>query len=191
MAQGSDNIQSVAELKETARKIHEFWGNDITTDVKSVEHLEEMPMQFNLSQNYPNPFNPSTTIEYSLPVNSIQYTVGSIQKTDYGSQRTENRSQNQTLSNQHQESNIQNQTLSNQYQVSSIQPAYRTGRYQVSVSLKVYDILGREVATLVDEQQKPGTYRATFNAGHLSSGVYIYKLQANSFVKTRKMILLK
>jgi hypothetical protein len=177
MARGSDNVQSVAELKKTARKIHEFWGNDIPTGIKPVDHLEEMPKQFHLGQNYPNPFNPATTIEYSLPVSSWQSAVGSQQKTDDGIQKTEFRRQNQSLSNQHQVSSIQNQSLSNQH--------------QVSVSLKVYDILGREVATLVNEQQKPGSYTVQFDAGHLSSGVYVYKLQADGFIKTRKMVLIK
>ncbi len=59
------------------------------------------------------------------------------------------------------------------------------------VSLKVYDIAGSEVATIVNREQAAGEYEFDFNAGSLTSGVYIYKLQAGSFVETRKMILLK
>jgi uncharacterized delta-60 repeat protein len=59
------------------------------------------------------------------------------------------------------------------------------------VSLKVFDVLGNEVATLVNEEKPAGAYQITFNAYGLSSGVYFYKLQAGSFVKTKKMILLK
>ena len=59
------------------------------------------------------------------------------------------------------------------------------------VQLKVYDVLGNEVATLVNESKPAGTYEIEFNASNLSSGVYFYKLQAGSFVETRKMILLK
>ena len=59
------------------------------------------------------------------------------------------------------------------------------------VSLKVYDILGREVATLVNEQKPAGNYEVNFNASSLSSGVYFYKIQSGSFAQVRKMLLLK
>jgi hypothetical protein len=59
------------------------------------------------------------------------------------------------------------------------------------VSLKVYNILGQEVATLVNEVKNPGTYSVRFDASHLSSGVYIYRLQTESFTATKKMILQK
>jgi hypothetical protein len=58
-------------------------------------------------------------------------------------------------------------------------------------SLKVYDVLGKEVATLVNEYRQAGKYETKFNAETLPSGVYFYRLQAGSFVQTRKMILLK
>lgn len=64
------------------------------------------------------------------------------------------------------------------------------------VTLKVYDLLGREVATLVDEYQQAGNYNASFNvetlhATSLPSGVYFYRLQSGSYSETKKMILLK
>ncbi len=59
------------------------------------------------------------------------------------------------------------------------------------VSLKIFDILGREVATLVNENQQTGNYEVTFDASKLSSGIYFYKLQAGFFVETKKMILIK
>jgi hypothetical protein len=58
-------------------------------------------------------------------------------------------------------------------------------------SLKVYDILGNEVATLVDEYRDAGIYEIDFNANYLSSGVYFYTLTAGAFVESRKMILLR
>jgi len=67
------------------------------------------------------------------------------------------------------------------YQVSSISP----------VTLKIYDILGNEVTTLVNEQKDPGYYEVDFNAVSFASGVYIYRLQAGSYVSTKKMILMK
>ena len=59
------------------------------------------------------------------------------------------------------------------------------------VSLKIYDMLGREVVTLVNKQQKAGSYEVAFNASGLSSGVYYYKLIVGSFVESKKMILMK
>jgi len=70
-----------------------------------------------------------------------------------------------------------------------------TIRYQIptaeTVSLKVYDVLGKEVATLVSGRQEAGNYAVPFNASGLSSGMYFYRLQAGSFVETRKMMLVK
>jgi len=60
-----------------------------------------------------------------------------------------------------------------------------------TVSLKVYDVLGKEVMTLVNGRQDAGTYNITLNAVNLSSGVYFYRLQAGNFVATRKMLLVK
>ena len=59
------------------------------------------------------------------------------------------------------------------------------------VVLKVYDILGSEVATLVNQEQNAGSYEVNFDASKLSSGIYFYQLQAGSFIETKKMILLK
>jgi hypothetical protein len=64
-------------------------------------------------------------------------------------------------------------------------PAFR------NVVIKVYDVLGKEVATLVNEEKPAGSYEVQFDASKLSSGIYLYKLQAGSFVKTKKMILMK
>lgn len=62
---------------------------------------------------------------------------------------------------------------------------------QSLVSLIVYNLLGNEVATLVNEYKPAGSYEVEFNASELASGVYFYKLQTGSFVKTKKMVLLK
>ena len=56
-------------------------------------------------------------------------------------------------------------------------------------TLKVYDVLGNEVATLVNEEKPAGTYEIKFDATGFSSGIYFYKLQAGSLVETKKMIL--
>jgi len=59
------------------------------------------------------------------------------------------------------------------------------------VNLKVYDILGNEVMTLVNGQKQAGSYQINFDASNLSSGVYIYQIIADNFVKSKKMLLLK
>lgn len=59
------------------------------------------------------------------------------------------------------------------------------------VILKVYDILGNEIATLVNEEKSSGSYTIEFNAGELSSGIYFYQLKAGDFISTKKLVLLK
>ena len=59
------------------------------------------------------------------------------------------------------------------------------------VTLKIYDVLGNEIATLVDEEKPFGIYEITFFAGNLSSGTYFYQLRTEKFVETKKMVLLK
>jgi photosystem II stability/assembly factor-like uncharacterized protein len=59
------------------------------------------------------------------------------------------------------------------------------------VTMRVYDILGREVTTLVNEEKAAGSYRVNFNAGNLASGVYLYRIQAGNYTSVKKMILIK
>ena len=60
-----------------------------------------------------------------------------------------------------------------------------------NVSIRIFDILGREVSLLVNEFMKPGVYEADFNAADLPSGVYLYKLEAGEFTETKRMVLIK
>ena len=59
------------------------------------------------------------------------------------------------------------------------------------VSIKVYDILGREIVTLINEEKPAGNYKVEFDGTALPSGIYFYRLQAGEFVEAKKMILLK
>ena len=81
-----------------------------------------------------------------------------------------------------------NQNTSLQYAIGSL-PDGKAGRQ--FVILKVYDLLGREVATLVNEEKPVGSYKVSFDASQLPSGVYYYRLQTGDFSQTKKMILLK
>jgi hypothetical protein len=68
-------------------------------------------------------------------------------------------------------------------------------KYQIAtagnVSLKIYDVLGREVALIVDEQKDPGEYNVTWDASSYSSGVYFFKLRAGTFTDVKKMLLVR
>ncbi|MEJ2615306.1 MAG: T9SS type A sorting domain-containing protein, partial [Ignavibacteriaceae bacterium] len=63
--------------------------------------------------------------------------------------------------------------------------------YTSYVVLKVYDILGKEVATLVNEEKSAGIYRINFTANNLSSGVYFYRIQAGNYSAVKKFVLLR
>ncbi len=138
---------------------------------KTVEVFVAPPQNFELAQNYPNPFNPTTTISYVI-VNPDG--IGVKQSTG-----------NSAFAN--------NSTVRLGRSHAPLRFARNDG--VVHVSLKVYDALGREVATLVNEKQVPGKYSVQFDArsavGELSSGIYFYTLRAGNFGQTRKMILMK
>ncbi len=59
------------------------------------------------------------------------------------------------------------------------------------VKLKIYDIIGEEIVTLINEEQTPGKYEVEFDGSNLSSGVYFYKIEAGEFVETKKLVLMK
>jgi hypothetical protein len=102
----------------------------ISNEVTQIHESNIIPEGFKLKQNYPNPFNPTTTIKYSLPVNS-------------------------------------------------------------TVKLTVYNSLGKEVTTLLDGTKNAGNHEINFNASQLSSGIYFYRLDADGFTETKKMLLVK
>jgi hypothetical protein len=72
--------------------------------------------------------------------------------------------------------------------VTSIQYAVSSTKF---VILKVYDVLGNEIVTLINEEKQPGTYKVEFDGTELPSGIYFYKFSAGNVVQTRKMVLLK
>jgi hypothetical protein len=74
-----------------------------------------------------------------------------------------------------------NPSTSIQYAVSNMQ----------FVSIKVYDILGNDIANLVHEEKPAGEYKVEFNGTGLPSGIYFYQLRAGNFVETKKMVLLR
>jgi hypothetical protein len=74
------------------------------------------------------------------------------------------------------------------YSIPNVEMLHATS---LRVMLKIYDVLGREVATLVNEERAAGNYEVKFDGGGLPSGIYFYRLTAGNYVQTRKMILMK
>ena len=74
-------------------------------------------------------------------------------------------------------------------------PAVSNVKGDVNVQINLFDVLGRQVATLVNELKKPGNYTVKFNSNSVNkripSGVYYYQIKAGSFVETKKMMLIK
>ena len=126
---GSDNLQSIVELRKTAKTVQYFYDNYILETV-NVNYLPPSPEYYYLGQNYPNPFNPTTQINYELPVSGL-------------------------------------------------------------VTIKVFNILGKEISTLVNEEKEAGKYQIDFSSAGLSSGVYFYQLISHNYSKTKKMVLIR
>jgi hypothetical protein len=82
-----------------------------------------------------------------------------------------------------------NPTTKIKYSIPSV--TLRQAQSNVLVTIKVYDVLGNEVATLVNEEKPAGEYEVEFNAAGIPSGVYFYQLKTGSFIQTRKMVLLR
>ena len=80
-----------------------------------------------------------------------------------------------------------NPTTTIKYSIPKVTSGFSLGK----IGLKIYDVLGNEIATLVNEAKKPGVYEVQFDATGLSSGVYFYKLTVNNSIKVKRMILLK
>ena len=94
---------------------------------------------------------------------------------------------------------VDNESIPDNYSLSQNYPnpfnPSTTIKYQIAntgnVTLKVYDILGNEIKTLVDGQKAPGKYEVNFDGSKLSSGLYFYQLKTPGFVQTKKMMMLK
>jgi predicted acyl esterase len=123
---------------------------------------------FRLEQNYPNPFN---------PVTRIKYTIGGDRGEGVGNR----------------DMGAGDWSGSARGGAATLGPAGAgpEGLGARKTKLVVYDILGRQVATLVNEPKMPGNYEVSFDASGLASGMYIYRLSAGSSVQARTMILIK
>lgn len=120
----TDNIIGVTNYNFNTISLIQLDPNNVEFDINFE------PADYILFQNYPNPFNPSTTVSFSIPLESF-------------------------------------------------------------VTLKVYDVLGNDIATLVNEEKSAGSYEVRFDGAGLPSGIYFYQLKADSYSATKKMLLLK
>jgi len=82
-----------------------------------------------------------------------------------------------------------NPTTKIKYTIPSV--TLRQAQSDIHITLTIYDVLGNEIATLINEQKQPGTYEVEFSGTNLPSGIYFYQLKAGSFIDTKKMILIK
>ncbi len=151
----------------------------VPTNIVTEETLT--PLTFELKQNYPNPFNPSTVIKYSIP----SFVISNPQRGE----RSPN-SNIMDIPNHTSTSSVSVRDDKSIVTLSSL-PASGVGAEESFVTLKVYDILGREVTTLVNQKQKPGYYEVSWDAGNNSSGIYFYKMNTGKYIETKKMILLR
>ncbi|HSD64516.1 MAG TPA: T9SS type A sorting domain-containing protein, partial [Ignavibacteriaceae bacterium] len=153
-----------------------------------TDQQQTFTLQGNLyTGNYRNVFtddsvNFSDNTEMTLP--SWGYKV-----YEYGSGITEIQNVSETLSDftlYQNYPNPFNPATRIKYTISNL-----TSSSIIFVQLKVYDFLGREVATLINKEEPAGTYEVTFENNNLASGIYFYRLQAGSFSQVKKMILMR
>ena len=139
-----------------------------------IEVFVPMPQKFELYQNYPNPFSAkggsTTTISYVIARSeATRQSTGNLANANNSTVRLARSFTNDCVG-------VRNDDV-------------------VHVSLKIYDALGREVATLVNKEQTPGKYSVQFDGssalGGLPSGIYFYTLRAGNFSATKKLILMK
>ena len=140
------------ELTDDKGNVFELSGNDVVEISGDVENMElrkstsvNIPTEFTLSQNYPNPFNPTTTISFSIPVETF-------------------------------DSNV----------------SRRSG----GTSLHVYDLTGRLVKTLLNDNIEPGYHSVVWSGTDthgqsVASGMYLYQLKTDNNIITKKLVLLK
>jgi hypothetical protein len=134
-------------------------------------------------------------VDYKVSVNNITDLAGNkINSTDNAATYELNTGVTTTVSNDNVSSSVPARFELNQNYPNPFNPTTKI-KYAVAkpsnVTIKIYDMLGAEVMTLVNQQHAPGYYEINFDGGKLASGTYIYQLRTNNYVETKKMMLVK
>ena len=190
---GVKNNQIVLQLKnisetETAslpkpllkRGLTNLVFKEIDNDTITLNPNEEKEIVYMFDVNYNIGTTETDTIEYLITDNKSVYLTKQF-VLDYGVPTEYKLEQNYP--------NPFNPTTKIRYSIPNV--ALRQAQGDNFTTLKVYDILGNEVTTLVKEQKGPGYYEVDFNASQFASGVFIYRLQSGSYVSSKKMMVLK
>ncbi len=166
IGRGTSPLNSIEVTRNYVKGIINFYQNNFTQEpvgIKNDNHI--LPDSFTLYQNYPNPFGENYGVRN--PTTTITYSIPASTAKPNLFRYLNNETQKQSVSNRANENNT------------------------MFVHLVVYDILGKEVATLVNKELLPGKYSVIFDGRGLPSGVYFYKLSVGNYSQVRKMILMK
>ena len=143
--------------------------------------------------------NPENGIEYSIVTEGMGKESNSVGINQSGSTTIMSSSNGKFRLNAQATGNIVKNDLPTVYSLGQNYPNPFNPTTHISysvvnagvVTLKVYDVLGREVATMVNENKEPGSYQVSWDASNASSGIYFYQLRTKEYVDTKKMMLLK
>jgi len=170
-----------ASMKETLQFPFEFEGSlyELDGKLKVQKIIESNNKDFTEEENS---FSKKVLL---APMQIIAFVISQDSLTDVSDKEEKSPSKFLLFQNY---PNPFNPTTIIEYTIPVLEALHATSQ---QIQVKVYDILGREVTTLVNKKQKPGSYKVQFNATNFTSGIYFYKLKVGKFIKTRKMVLVK
>jgi hypothetical protein len=172
---------------------------------QTILYLDSLPLQ--LTHTMPNPFVNDTVLwnfSYTAPDSIVADTIYSVANSVNGDGNPQvgdewNFGENFPITIVKVPVIVEDKSIPKDFYLAQNYPnpfnpntiiQYAVGSRQF-VSLKVYDVLGNEITTLVNEAKPAGIYQVIFNGINLPSGIYVYKLQSGNFVESKKMVLTK
>jgi hypothetical protein len=167
------SVYTSKDLQVWNSKINDVWSDDSEWTILEIDSTRSRYIQVILKDC--NQGKKSSIWEFE--------SFGSKNKIDYQTQGTPN-----TFELSQNYPNPFNPSTKINYNIPTLT---NSSKVEITVQLKIYDILGNEVATLVDEEKPAGNYEVEFKAENLASGVYIYRLKTSEYTDTKKMLLLR